>query len=172
MVLRALPKIIDQLPASCQRYKLLPEILKSLEFAGTSNWCGTPAPRPFAHRLGLVCRDRNLLAALLKVSAHLPQAEYTSKIAPVVVNYFAVQDRSLRITLLQVRARARLRSRCFVARCPTARSLAESRFVCRQFEPGAGRPKDLSVSSGRFWRLESAAARTDCQIDAAGQRAA
>mmetsp|Transcript_3263 Transcript_3263/g.5239 ORF Transcript_3263/g.5239 Transcript_3263/m.5239 type:complete len:709 (+) Transcript_3263:49-2175(+) len=78
---KTLPKIIDQLPASCCRYKLLPEILHSLEFAGTSNW--------------------NLLAALIKVAAHLPSDEYDAKIAPVVVKYFKCNDRTLRITLLQ-----------------------------------------------------------------------
>jgi SCY1-like protein 1 len=48
----------------------------------------------------------------LKIAKHLPPVEYDSKIAPIVVQYFNANDRSLRMTLLQVcamRARARAR---------------------------------------------------------------
>jgi hypothetical protein len=78
---KSLPTFCAELPQSCRRYKLLPELLKSVEFAGAGNW--------------------HLLAALLNVADQLPDDEYGVRIAPVIVRYFECNDRALRIALLQ-----------------------------------------------------------------------
>lgn len=78
---KSLPSFCAELPQSCRRYKLLPELLKSVEFAGAGNW--------------------HLLAALLNVADQLPDDEYGVRIAPVIVRYFECNDRALRIALLQ-----------------------------------------------------------------------
>jgi SCY1-like protein 1 len=78
---KSLPTFCEDVPQSCRRYKLLPELLKSVEFAGAGNW--------------------HLLAALLKVADQLPDDEYAVKIAPVIGRYFECNDRALRVALLQ-----------------------------------------------------------------------
>lgn len=59
--------------------KVLPELLKSVEFGG-----GGP----------------KVLSALLKIGAKLSQDEYNSKLTPVIVRLFGNPDRALRVCLL------------------------------------------------------------------------
>lgn len=59
--------------------KVLPELLKSVEFGG-----GGP----------------KVLSALLKIGAKLSQDEYNSKLTPIIVRLFGNPDRALRVCLL------------------------------------------------------------------------
>jgi hypothetical protein len=59
--------------------KVLPELLKSVEFGG-----GGP----------------KVLGAILKIGAKLSQEEFNSKLTPVVVRLFGNPDRALRVCLL------------------------------------------------------------------------
>jgi SCY1-like protein 1 len=59
--------------------KVLPELLKSVEFGG-----GGP----------------KVLAVILKIGAKLSDDEYQQQITPVVVRLFSNQDRALRVCLL------------------------------------------------------------------------
>lgn len=59
--------------------KLLPELLKSVEFGG-----GGP----------------KVLGAILKIGSKLTQDEYNSKLTPVIVRLFGNPDRALRVCLL------------------------------------------------------------------------
>ena len=59
--------------------KVLPELLKSVEFGGGG-------PKVF----GIV----------MKIAAKLSEDEYTSRITPVIVRLFASSDRALRVCLL------------------------------------------------------------------------
>ncbi|OXV10411.1 hypothetical protein Egran_01827 [Elaphomyces granulatus] len=74
---------LDQLsgdfPEEFFRMKVLPELLKSVEFGG-----GGP----------------KVLTAILKIGAKLTEDEYASKITPVIVRLFANPDRAVRVSLL------------------------------------------------------------------------
>lgn len=59
--------------------KVLPELLKSVEFGG-----GGP----------------KVLGAILKIGAKLSQEEYNARLTPVVVRLFGNPDRALRVCLL------------------------------------------------------------------------
>lgn len=59
--------------------KVLPELLKSVEFGG-----GGP----------------KVLGAILKIGTKLSQDEYNAKLTPVVVRLFGNPDRALRVCLL------------------------------------------------------------------------
>ena len=59
--------------------KVLPELLKSVEFGG-----GGP----------------KVLGAILKIGAKLSQEEFNSRLTPVVVRLFGNPDRALRVCLL------------------------------------------------------------------------
>lgn len=59
--------------------KVLPELLKSVEFGG-----GGP----------------KVLGAILKIGTKLSQDEYSSKLTPIIVRLFGNPDRALRVCLL------------------------------------------------------------------------
>lgn len=59
--------------------KVLPELLKSVEFGG-----GGP----------------KVLAAILKIGNKLPEDEYAGRLIPVIVRLFANPDRAMRVCLL------------------------------------------------------------------------
>lgn len=61
------------------KMKVLPELLKSVEFGG-----GGP----------------KVLEAILKIGKTLSSDEYTAKLTPVIVRLFANPDRALRVCLL------------------------------------------------------------------------
>lgn len=60
--------------------KVLPELLKSVEFGG-----GGP----------------KVLGAIVKIGSKLSQDEYNSRVTPVIVRLFANPDRALRVSLLE-----------------------------------------------------------------------
>lgn len=74
---------LDQLsgdfPEEFFKMKVLPELLKSVEFGG-----GGP----------------KVLTAILKIGVKLTEDEYASKITPVIVRLFANPDRAVRVSLL------------------------------------------------------------------------
>ncbi|KAL4888450.1 armadillo-type protein [Aspergillus ambiguus] len=74
-----LDELSEDFPEEFFKMKVLPELLKSVEFGG-----GGP----------------KVLSAILKIGSKLSQDEYSSKLTPVVVRLFANPDRALRVCLL------------------------------------------------------------------------
>lgn len=74
-----LDKLSDDFPEEFFKMKVLPELLKSVEYSG-----GGP----------------KVLAAILKIGTKLSPEEYNAKLTPVVVRLFGIPDRALRICLL------------------------------------------------------------------------
>ncbi|KAL2011710.1 hypothetical protein VTN00DRAFT_4428 [Thermoascus crustaceus] len=74
-----LDSLSDDFPAEFMKMKVLPELLKSVEFGG-----GGP----------------KVLAAILKIGATLSSDEFSAKLTPVIVRLFANPDRALRVCLL------------------------------------------------------------------------
>jgi SCY1-like protein 1 len=74
---------LDQLsgdfPEEFFKMKVLPELLKSVEFGGGGS---------------------KVLTAILKIGAKLTEDEYATKITPVIVRLFANPDRAVRVSLL------------------------------------------------------------------------
>ncbi|EFQ96689.1 SCY1 protein kinase [Nannizzia gypsea CBS 118893] len=74
-----LDELSDDYPEEFFKMKVLPELLKSVEFGG-----GGP----------------KVLSTILKVGAKLSDDEYTQKLTPVIVRLFANPDRAIRVCLL------------------------------------------------------------------------
>ncbi|RMJ22040.1 SCY1 protein kinase [Aspergillus sp. HF37] len=74
-----LDELSEDFPEEFFKMKVLPELLKSVEFGG-----GGP----------------KVLGAILKIGSKLTQDEYNSKLTPVVVRLFGNPDRALRVCLL------------------------------------------------------------------------
>ncbi|KAF7585296.1 hypothetical protein BBP40_011304 [Aspergillus hancockii] len=74
-----LDELSDDFPEEFFKMKVLPELLKSVEFGG-----GGP----------------KVLAAILKIGSKLSEEEFNSRLTPVVVRLFANPDRALRVCLL------------------------------------------------------------------------
>ncbi|KKF92295.1 putative inactive serine/threonine-protein kinase scy1 [Ceratocystis platani] len=77
--LNDLNELSDDFPEDFFKMKVLPELLKSVEFGG-----GGP----------------KALSVVLKISTKLSEDEFNAKITPVVVRLFANPDRALRVALL------------------------------------------------------------------------
>ncbi|KAL2872146.1 COPI-interacting protein CEX1 [Aspergillus lucknowensis] len=77
--LNELDGLSDDFPEDFFRMKVLPELLKSVEFGG-----GGP----------------KVLSAILKIAPKLPQEEFNLKLTPVVVRLFGNPDRAIRVCLL------------------------------------------------------------------------
>ena len=69
----------DDFPEEFFKMKVLPELLKSVEFGGGG-------PRVFG--------------VILKIGTKLSDEEYDAKITPVIVRLFASPDRAIRVCLL------------------------------------------------------------------------
>ncbi|KAE8147912.1 armadillo-type protein [Aspergillus avenaceus] len=74
-----LDELSDDFPEEFFKMKVLPELLKSVEFGG-----GGP----------------KVLGAILKIGSKLSQEEFNSRLTPVIVRLFANPDRALRVCLL------------------------------------------------------------------------
>ncbi|KAI9787814.1 MAG: hypothetical protein M1816_007462 [Peltula sp. TS41687] len=74
-----LDEVPDDFPEDFLKTKVLPELLKSVEFGG-----GGP----------------KVFAAVMKLSAKLTEDEYQTHVTPVVVRLFAIPDRAIRVCLL------------------------------------------------------------------------
>ncbi len=74
-----LHKVAEQFPEDYLKRKILPELLKSVEFGG-----GGP----------------KILAMVLQTSTKLSDDEYESQITPVLVRLFSSPDRAIRVCLL------------------------------------------------------------------------
>ncbi|KAL1955991.1 hypothetical protein VTO42DRAFT_7891 [Malbranchea cinnamomea] len=74
-----LDEMWDDFPEEFFKAKVLPELLKSVEFGG-----GGP----------------KVLSVILKIGSKLSEDEYASKLTPVIVRLFANPDRLLRVSLL------------------------------------------------------------------------
>ncbi|KAF7165903.1 hypothetical protein CNMCM6106_001909 [Aspergillus hiratsukae] len=74
-----LDELSDDFPEEFFKMKVLPELLKSVEFGG-----GGP----------------KVLSAILKIGTKLSPDEYSSKLTPVIVRLFGNPDRALRVCLL------------------------------------------------------------------------
>ena len=77
--LSELDELSEDFPEEFFKMKVLPELLKSVEFGG-----GGP----------------NVLGAILKIGSKLSQDEYNARLTPVVVRLFGNPDRALRVCLL------------------------------------------------------------------------
>lgn len=69
----------DDFPDEFLKHKILPELLKSVEFGG-----GGP----------------KVFAAVLRIAGKLNDTDYTAQVLPVIVRLFASPDRALRVCLL------------------------------------------------------------------------
>lgn len=76
---KKLPDHIDSFPQNACRYKILPQLLIALEYSIATS---------------------SVLTSALKISSHLPPAEYEARVVPCVVKLFASPDRSMRMQLL------------------------------------------------------------------------
>jgi SCY1-like protein 1 len=74
-----LDQLSDDFPEEFFKMKVLPELLKSVEFGG-----GGP----------------KVLSTILKIGTKLSPDEYSSKLTPVIVRLFGNPDRALRVCLL------------------------------------------------------------------------
>jgi SCY1-like protein 1 len=74
-----LEKLSDDFPEDYFRMKVLPELLKSVEFGG-----GGP----------------KVFAVVMKISKKLSDEEFDTKVTPAVVRLFASPDRAIRVCLL------------------------------------------------------------------------
>ncbi|KAF2399120.1 ARM repeat-containing protein [Trichodelitschia bisporula] len=77
--LSRLEEVSDDFPEDFFKMKVLPELLKSVEFGG-----GGP----------------RVLSLILKIGTKLSEDEYEQRLTPVIVRLFANQDRALRVCLL------------------------------------------------------------------------
>ena len=77
--LSELDELSEDFPEEFFKMKVLPELLKSVEFGG-----GGP----------------KVLGAILKIGSKLSQDEYNARLTPVVVRLFGNPDRALRVCLL------------------------------------------------------------------------
>jgi SCY1-like protein 1 len=75
-----LEDLADDFPADYFKAKVLPELIKSVEFGG-----GGP----------------KVFSAIMKISSKLTSEEYQEQLVPVIVRLFSSQDRALRVTLLE-----------------------------------------------------------------------
>lgn len=74
-----LDELSDDFPEEFFKMKVLPELLKSVEFGG-----GGP----------------KVLDAIVKIGTKLTADEYSTKLTPVIVRLFANPDRAIRVCLL------------------------------------------------------------------------
>jgi len=79
MELSELDTLSDDFPQDFFKMKILPELLKSVEFGG-----GGP----------------KVFSAILKIGAKLSEDEYAAKLIPVIVRLFGNPDRAMRVCLL------------------------------------------------------------------------
>lgn len=79
MMHSALEDVADDFPKEFVGTKVLPELLKSVEFGGGG-------PKVFAF--------------VMKIGANLSDEEYESTITPVIIRLFSNQDRGIRVCLL------------------------------------------------------------------------
>ena len=77
--LEELDKVSDDFPEDFFKMKILPELLKSVEFGG-----GGP----------------NVFAAIMKIGTKLSDDEFESRLGPVIMRLFQSPDRALRVCLL------------------------------------------------------------------------
>eukprot|EP01114_Cavostelium_apophysatum_P021254 TRINITY_DN7366_c0_g1_i1.p1 TRINITY_DN7366_c0_g1~~TRINITY_DN7366_c0_g1_i1.p1 ORF type:complete len:732 (-),score=205.55 TRINITY_DN7366_c0_g1_i1:36-2231(-) len=77
---KKLPKLIDDFPISCCKYKILPHLVNALDFGSANS---------------------TVISPLLKIGTHLSPEEYSQTVTPSVVRWFASNDRALRMNLLQ-----------------------------------------------------------------------
>jgi SCY1-like protein 1 len=75
-----LEDLADDFPADYFKAKVLPELIKSVEFGG-----GGP----------------KVFSAIMKISSKLTSEEYQEQLVPVIVRLFSSPDRALRVTLLE-----------------------------------------------------------------------
>lgn len=75
----ALEEVADDFPKEFVGVKVLPELLKSVEFGG-----GGP----------------KVFASVMKIGAKLSDEEYDSTITPVIIRLFSNPDRGIRVCLL------------------------------------------------------------------------
>ncbi|RKO89272.1 armadillo-type protein, partial [Blyttiomyces helicus] len=78
--LRKISGSLEAFPVDFCKYKILPELIKALEFGGAGAKALTP---------------------ILKLANKLPQAEFDLSIVPIIVKLFASPDRAIRVTLCE-----------------------------------------------------------------------
>lgn len=76
---RKLDEVADDFPADFFKMKVLPELLKSVEFGGGG---------------------AKVFGVVMQIGAKLSDEEYETQIMPVVVRLFANPDRAIRVCLL------------------------------------------------------------------------
>ncbi|KKY23952.1 putative protein kinase family protein [Phaeomoniella chlamydospora] len=76
-----LDEVSDDFPEDFFKMKVLPELMKSVEFGG-----GGP----------------RVLAAIIKIGSKLSEDEFESRLLPLIIRLFASPDRAIRVSLLDV----------------------------------------------------------------------
>ncbi|KAJ2326932.1 Nuclear aminoacylation-dependent tRNA export pathway component, partial [Coemansia sp. RSA 2702] len=76
---------ISGFPAEFTKHKILPELLKLVEFGG----------------IGSSGHDAKVLSSIVQIGKGLDEAEYNELVAPAIVQLFGSNDRALRFSLLE-----------------------------------------------------------------------
>ncbi|EGG15150.1 SCY1 family protein kinase [Cavenderia fasciculata] len=77
---KKLDQHLDKLPTNICKFKILPHLITAFEIGPINT---------------------KILGTLLKISSNLSTEEYTTKVVPSVVKWFAMDDRGLRVNLLE-----------------------------------------------------------------------
>eukprot|EP00727_Mastigamoeba_balamuthi_P012292 m51a1_g7686 hypothetical protein (1273) ;mRNA; r:30894-36078 len=79
---KKLPPLLDEFPPAVCKYKILPALIEAIEFGH----CTAPA---------------KVIGPLLRLGKSLTQEEFSQKVTPQIVKWFASPDKSLRMSLLE-----------------------------------------------------------------------
>ncbi|KAJ2076554.1 Nuclear aminoacylation-dependent tRNA export pathway component [Coemansia sp. RSA 988] len=83
----SLDTTIASFPSTFTKYKILPELLKLIEFGGIGG--------------GASGHDAKVLACVIQIGKDMDEEEYNELIAPAIVQLFGSNDRALRFSLLE-----------------------------------------------------------------------
>eukprot|EP01091_Cochliopodium_minus_P013333 TRINITY_DN4272_c0_g3_i3.p1 TRINITY_DN4272_c0_g3~~TRINITY_DN4272_c0_g3_i3.p1 ORF type:complete len:952 (-),score=298.91 TRINITY_DN4272_c0_g3_i3:33-2888(-) len=75
-----LPSLLEEIPENFQKYKILPELVKALDYGGG---------------------NFRVLNPILEIASKLTPEEYQASIVPSLAKWFSSQDKSLRLNLLK-----------------------------------------------------------------------
>jgi SCY1-like protein 1 len=73
--------MVEQFPSDFCKYKILPEVIKGLEFGGV---------------------NPKALETVLEIGSNLQKEDYTTIIIPVIIRLFGSNDRAIRASLCQL----------------------------------------------------------------------
>lgn len=87
----------DQFPEGFLKMKVLPELLKTVEYGGGLSQYSSLIPNSYADPEP---GGPKIFSIVLKFGETLTSEEWQSKIVPVIVRLFSIPDRAIRVSLL------------------------------------------------------------------------